>query len=246
MVLYTCPRCHYDTTLKTDIRRHYTRKRSCRRLFSRAPLMELLDELDSPNEKQVKISKEEWECLLEENRVLKEKSLNTVTNNTTNNTTNNIYNNKTINNTINIHVNDFKDTNYVIALEDLKESIKNSLLKNDGMNMNIECENLIELVHCNDKYPENHNVLITDKTRGEARIKDGNEFKLVPKDDVIEQAVNSIVNLLKENRLFGRYIRFHERKDEDIVREDKKAAEMSLYNNRRMIMETAKIHGIKI
>ena len=53
-------------------------------------------------------------------------------------------------------------------------------------------------------------------------------------------------NLLKENRLFGRYIRFHERKDEDIIREDKKAAEMSLYNNRRMVVDTAKKNGIKI
>lgn len=243
MVLYTCPRCHYETELKADMRKHYKRKRDCKRLFSRVSLKELLNELDD-NGKHMKVSVDEWEKLLEENRKLKEdnrlSTFNCINNNNVDNSK------KTINNTINIHVNDFKDTNYVIALEDLKESIKKSLLKNDGMNMNIECENLIELVHCNDKYPENHNILITDKTRGEARIKDGNEFKLVPKDDVIEQTVNSIVNLLKENRLFGRYIRFHERKDEDIIREDKKAAEMSLYNNRRMVVDTARKNGIKI
>ena len=112
--------------------------------------------------------------------------------------------------------------------------------------MNIECENLIELVHCNDKYPENQNILLTDMTRGDAKIKQGDRFIKVPKSDAIDQTAQNIVNLLKENQLFTRYVRFHENKDEDTVKEDNKAIERALYNNSDKVKETAKKSGVKI
>lgn len=246
MVFYQCPRCHYETDRKCNMRTHCIRKRKCKSIYSniklnKSKIDDLIITKEDENSFNIIQLKEELEQsrreLDEKNKQISEQSkqiselITKVGNNN--------------NNTINIHVNDFKNTNYMIALDDLKESIKQSLLKNDGMNMNIECENLIELVHCNVKYPENHNILVTDKTRNEARVKDGNCFKLMPKDDVIEEATERIVQLLKENRLFGRYIRFHEKKDEDIRREDKKAVEIMLYNNRNLVMDTAKENLVK-
>lgn len=240
MVIYQCPRCHYRTIYKNDVRRHINRKKGCKATHSDNSLS--IKDIDLLNIDKFSNNVSELKKELKE----KNKQINELISKVGNNNNNTINNNTINNNTINIHINDFKDTNYVIALEELKDSIKKSLLKNDGMNMNIECENLIELVHCNKKYPENHNILVTDKTRNEARVKDGNEFKLVSKDDIIEEATERIVNLLRENRLFGRYIRFHEKKDEDTIREDKKAVEKTLYNNRSLIMDTARENMIKI
>jgi len=71
MVIYTCPRCHYDTDYKNNMRNHYKRKKVCKRLFSRISINDLLDELDDNMKSHVKVSKEEWENILEENRMLK-------------------------------------------------------------------------------------------------------------------------------------------------------------------------------
>ena len=54
------------------------------------------------------------------------------------------------------------------------------------------------------------------------------------------------VKMLKDNKLFNRYIKFHENKDEDTIKEDKKAIERTLYNNRDKIMNTAKEGNIKV
>ena len=229
MVCYQCPRCHYETRLKGDIKRHYGRKTKCKTLFERKSIKDCIDELDLPGDDKIIISKKEYEELKSKKGAQ------------------NITNNVQINNTYNIiNVNDFNSTNYKIALEDLKKSINNSLLKNDGMNLNIECENLVELVHCNDKYPENHNILLTDRNRGEVKVKQGDYFINIPIDDAIDETSQNIINLLKDNQLFNRYVKFHENKDDETVKEDKKAIERTLYNNRHKIQETVTQNGIKI
>lgn len=226
MVLYQCPRCHYDTEKKDNMRRHYNRKRKCKNLFSRKSVGECLEDIDRIKQLEERIKQLEY-CTLMTN----------VTNNITN-----IVNNTT-NQTINIHINDFKNTNYEIALDELKESIKRSLLKNDGECNNIECNQLVELVHCNDKYPENHNVLITDCSRGEARIKEGDRFIKVPMIDAVDDIVTNIINLLKENNVFKRYVKIYERKYRD---DSFKEIRDTLYNNRQKIKETAKENKVKI
>ena len=50
MVLYTCPRCKYETTQKGDIRKHFKRKKTCRNLYSNLSMADclsaVLDEVD--------------------------------------------------------------------------------------------------------------------------------------------------------------------------------------------------------
>lgn len=230
MIFHVCPRCHYETSDKSHLRNHYNRKRKCKTIFSRKSIKNCLTELDSKQEK-VTISREEYEEL---------KNMAKTTNITNNN-------NVQINNTnYIININDFNNTNYINALDDLKKSINQSLLKNGGKNLNIECENLVELVHCNEKYPENQNILLTDRNRGEVKVKKGENFINVPIDDAIDETSKNIINLLKENDLFKRQIEFHEKKDEDTLKEDKKAIERTLYNNRFMILNTARENGLKI
>lgn len=257
MVFHVCPRCHYQTKYKTSLREHYNRKNKCESLFNDITIddcisllnikkINVCEHCDKKFTRSDSLKRHKERCyelrlkiLEEKNKILEEKldksSLNTV-------------NNVNINcgNTYNININDFNNTNYIIALEDLKQSIRQSLLKNDGRNMNIECENLVELVHCNDKYPENQNILITDRTRGEAKIKQGDKFVSTRIDDAIEETAKNIVKLLKANQIFNRYVKFHENKDEDTIREDKKAIERTLYNNRDKVMNTARENNVKV
>ncbi len=247
MVVYVCPRCHYTTTYKTHMVNHYNRKKICDTRYSRISIKDCKEQL-SIKKKKLIIDKDSFEQMRGEIKELRDRleqqqhTTNTSIGNHNKFNSDNITNN----NTINININDFKNTNYVIALEDLKQSIKQSLLKNDGRNMNIECENLVELVHCNPDYPENQNILITDRTRGEAKIKQGDRFVSTRMEDAIDETAQNIVNLLKDNHLFNRYIQFHENKDDDALKEDKKAIERTLYNNRATIKETAKTNNIKI
>jgi hypothetical protein len=273
MVVYVCPRCHYTTDDKSCINRHYNRKRICDIYYEDVSLEDCIDKLKEKRKpmcehcrkiysrndslkRHMKICKEkqiaklivekEEEIKELRNRLEQQQHPTTTTNTSIGNHNKFNSDNITNNNTINININDFKNTNYTIALEDLKESIKQSLLKNDGRNMNIECENLIELVHCNDKYPENQNILLTDISRGDAKIKQGDRFIKVPKSEAIDQTAQNIVNLLKDNQLFNRYVKFHENKDEDTLREDNKAIERVLYNNKEKVKETAKKSGVRL
>ncbi len=234
MVLYQCPRCHYETNHKNDMRKHYIRKRKCDPIYSdiklnKNEIKSFIIKKDSVEDTAAEIEDLRKE-LDEKNKQISELITKVGNNN---------------NNTINIHIHDFNNTNYNIALEDLKQSIKQSLLKNGGRNMNIECENLVELIHCNPDYPENQNILITDRTRGEAKVKKGDHLVNVPMDDAIDQTTERIVDMLKENHLFGRYLNYHEQKDEEALREDKKAVERTLYNNRHMVADTLRDNNIR-
>lgn len=236
MVTYQCPRCHYRTVKKHNLLKHYNRKNVCERKFSKKSIDECKNENTVTSENQIIIDMQNEIELLKMNQIefLKRKqcSINNI-----------ICRDQINNNTINININDFKDTNYEIALEDLKSSIRQSLLKNDGECNNIECNQLVELVHCNDKYPENQNVLITDCSRGEARVKDGNHFKKVPMVDAIDDIVSNIINLLKNNNVFSKYVKIYERnyKDDSI-----KEIRDTLYNNRQKIKDTAKGNNLKV
>lgn len=240
MVEYKCPRCGYITLLKGDIKRHYNRKKVCNTKYSRISIKDCLKEL-SIKKKKLVIDEESFKQMKEEIRELKDKLEHTQVSNTIN--SHNTNNDNSITNNIHININDFKNTNYEVALEDLKESIRNSLLKNDGECNNIECNQLVELVHCNDKYPENQNVLITDCSRGEARIKEGGRFIKVPMIDAVDDIVTNIVNLLKENNVFKRYVKVYERNYRD---DSLKEIRDTLYNNREKIKDTAKSNGVKL
>ena len=47
MVLYECPRCHYETTKKSHMRNHYSRKRVCKTVHTRKSIKDCLFELET-------------------------------------------------------------------------------------------------------------------------------------------------------------------------------------------------------
>ena len=55
MVVYICPRCHYETTYKNNMRNHYTRRRLCKTVFARTSIKDCLKDLESKRMKTSEI-----------------------------------------------------------------------------------------------------------------------------------------------------------------------------------------------
>lgn len=236
MVLYQCPRCHYETERKCNIKTHYRRKKVCNPLYSDIETKKL--EIKSLSKTEVK--KESSESELERLRKQleeKDKQIHELIGKVGNNN----------NNTINIHIHDFNKTNYGVALQDIKEHIKNVT---KGVCDNIQIGEILKLVHCNEKYPENYNMLITDKTRDEIKLKEGDEFKIYPKNDTMEEIMNKIINILEENKIcpkdIEKYMKTIHNNDTETKSKEKKEFERALYNNRHKVIEFNKENGIKI
>jgi len=169
MVLYQCPRCHYETTHKPSMRNHYGRKTVCKTAFSRKSVKDCLQDLETKRRKT-------YEELERENKSLIECKTVVINNNNT-------YN---IDNSKNINVNSFKDTNYGVLNDRLKE-FKGS---------DIPLNRLLEEIFGNEKYPENHNVLICNKKRREIKKYDGSKFILDGRGD---SGIQKFIDIILKN-----------------------------------------------
>jgi hypothetical protein len=176
MTVHNCPRCGYNSKLKGDLRRHYIRKRPCVITHKNISQEDCLKLLEDPSleiseighlKQQVEKQQKQIEDLID---ALKNYQGNANCNNNNTNTNTNTNSHNNINNVINIH--SYKDTDYTVL-----EKALNSCIKTNG---DIDIGKLMEKVHFNSKFPQNHNVYISNsKTRrvmkydGEKFIEDG-------------------------------------------------------------------------
>lgn len=186
---YQCLRCGYKTRKKDDLRKHYNRKRPCKILLENITQKECLKLLENdqnyyrkvePIKTSVKKQEPEIKCeigmLKEQNKILTETIVTLQTQVTellskigNNNTTTNNIDNSTTNN-ITIQINDYKNTNYkIVSREDFMKCIDNR--------GNIDFPKLLETVHFNEKYPENHNLKIDNAKLLKVMIKENGEFE---------------------------------------------------------------------
>lgn len=173
-----------------------------------------------------------------ENRKLKRdmreinKKLQTVSNviNNTNNTMN--INNGTINNI----------TLVAYGSEDMSKLDKNELLKalRNGFNSTLL---LTETVHFNPKYPEFHNIYITNMKDKYAMMYDGANWALTMKEDLIDKIYDDKKNYIEENleefvqsltlsqkRALERWTNTNE--DDKKIRDIKERIKLLLYNSK--------------
>ncbi len=246
MVIYECPRCHYETSHKNTLRRHYNRKRVCKTLFSRKSIKDCKYELDNPKEK-VMIDKDELEKLQEENRRLKEcKTLN-ITNNIDNSVTDN---------SKNITINSYKDTD----IENIKDDMRNMKVLKDDLDTVLK---YIKLVHFSDKRPENHNMYMENANLRRLMQLEEGEFKEKGRGNVgIDNFINQDVGkqlsrfALGDTPIYnaweGLWNVFNEPKEKESQedRDEKKKIRdkvFSLMNgNRNKIKKTARDNGIQV
>lgn len=250
MVIYECPRCHYETSHKNTLRRHYNRKRVCKTLFSRKSIKDCKYELDNPKDK-VMIDKDELEKLQEENRRLKEcKTLN-ITNNIDNSITDN---------SKNITINSYNQTD----IEGLRDDIEKLKIKNKKDEEVIL--NLLEMIHLNDKYPQNHNLYIENANLKRLMKLEGDKFEETGRGnkaiedflmkDVSKYIDNSFLSSSDFNVIYDSFMtKYYNCDADDSKNKQKDADEKSrilgiffnaFYNGRHLIKDTARNNGIKV
>ena len=225
----------------------------------RDKIFERLMKLEEENKKLLKIEdeykifKKENKLVKKENRLLKQeikrikksvkniKTGNTTTNNTTNNNNNKI-NNGTINKgTIN---------NNIVLIgygkEDLAKIDKKDILKSlkKGFYSTIQ---LTEAVHFNPKYPEYHNVYISNIKDKYAMMYDGKEWTLTRKAELIERLYENKRDYIEDNmdefieslsqsqtRALERWLKTDDNHNK--IKEIKDKIKLLLYNKRDIII----------
>lgn len=208
MVVYECPRCHYETTLIPNFRKHLTRKNTCRALFENVPIetirekykfneekvpnftCELCDKCYSSrsgfnyhkatcNAAKAKNNGDVMTSISEETKLLKEIVTELITHFPK---TTNITNNINIQNNQNILVlNDFgkEDTTYLTP-----EFMENCLL-----NLNKGMTSLIKEIHFNPDYPQNHNIKLNSKKHALLEKRSDGKWVIVDKSGFLDDIV---------------------------------------------------------
>ena len=201
MVLFVCKRCNYSTNIKSSMKNHLKRKNICPPLKEDIVDFDINDTIVEKEKRKnvckyckkeyhrTHIKKHEKTCkfkIINENIMdmldsnMTKEDLNNIcdTVNVTNNITNNI-----TNNTININILPYSKTDINHLKKDLLEMIQN----NDGLSF---IPKLIERSHFDPKYPQNHNLLITNYRNSEMYyVDDDGNWKLTNKNDKIEEII---------------------------------------------------------
>lgn len=158
MVLYECPRCHYETTKKSHMRNHYSRKHVCQTVYSRKSIKDCLQELSSMKRKT-------YEELERENKMLIDCKTVVINNNNINNTYN-------IDNSNNLNISSYKDNDYSF-IKDLSHCLVNRELIDENKEI-LDMGRLINtLFYDNEK---NHNIFMSNTNNRRIMEYDGENF----------------------------------------------------------------------
>ena len=190
----TCKYCEKNFTRNNNLQRH---------LNGRCKSKKNIDELEKLKEKfnflvnNYQNLEKENENLKIINEKLKHKNINTaqIINNTITKNDNKQINNGIINN-VNIQVVQFGNED--INKLDLTDAIK-LYLKSTGGNI---VSNMLKYINLNEKYPENHNICITDISREIVKMHNGTKFIYKKfknaKHDILDKVINHIKKLVNK------------------------------------------------
>jgi DNA-directed RNA polymerase subunit RPC12/RpoP len=204
MPKYACGRCNYETSSKRNIDRHVNKINQCKGenqlkilVFDEQYLCNKCGKKYSSIDNMKKHQKNTCKLLIEEKQELeriellkkdqkiKELELKLVQNSgiiTNNIATNNITTNNNSINYITISLTPYNDPN----MEGMQKYLEAALRKTF-----LSVPNLIESVHFNKEYPENHNICITNRRTKDAKVFDGKKWKTVNKEILINKIVDT-------------------------------------------------------
>lgn len=236
-VMYTCPRCDYETSKKSSIRNHFKRKTICKPLNSDTSIEECIKLLESD---QLKFNLECSHCNKKFNSrkrleahyemcVKPEKTGEQMI------TVNNNYNTTTYNI---INIKSFKNTNYLA----LKDEIINCLEDQDPQLKVPVFERLVDKIHFNKDYPENHNIYKPNVRDDRILTFNGEDF-IVDKF-AIDKILDNLEDILKQcGKDYLEKLKHHlqlKQKDRDYSEATKDDIAVSLYNGRNIVKNTHK------
>ena len=170
---------------------------------------------------------------------------NCTNNNTTNNTTNNVQNIQNIqNNKIEIKILAFGKE----ELDHLRDADFMRAL-NKG---HLSVPEMVELIHYNNKAPQNHNVYISNWRDNTAEVYTGKVWEKRDATEVIDEIYNDNLGRLDDKRdeleneldelIKTKYDRFrNDQQDDKIARKAKKATRLRTYNKRKIPIKTRKL-----
>lgn len=113
----------------------------------------------------------------------------------------------------------------------------------------------LEKLHFDKNKPENHNVYISNMRDDHILVYDGEKWKLVDRDDMLQTIYDDKANILitkfkdmgvglDENtiRMFNRFKKMYENEDDETaIKRIKKEMKSVMYNNREMVQKTKRI-----
>jgi hypothetical protein len=264
MTIHQCPRCHYDTDKKTDIRNHYNRKKPCQVLFEDVSLEDCLKQLNKPKSRTCKycekvycrksyLEKHYESCSMRKKFIKHEKELKKrdkeieeLKEKLEENNNPNIINNYTNYNTIVIKF----DVNQLSTRIPDEEKLK---CFRDKTYQAPPIEDFLKTIHFNPEYPEYHNIFKSDMNREWISIFDGDKVVKQPDtfvDDIIEKIENEIEYLIENNSDYKSYykgLKTHfnmMKKDEEYKQSLVKGVKLLIHNNKDVPKNTLRLMGV--
>lgn len=160
-------------------------------------------------------------------------NVNNITNNNNNINTDNRIDNSDNSMNINIIVNltPYNDPNMEGMKKYLEEAIRKTFLS---------VPTIIERVHFNTEYPENHNICIKNKRTTDAKVFDGEKWKTIDKNELMDEIINNYERELEDFAIEqedSKYIKNYNiaKKRGDGEEDLKKHVHDVIYDNNKMI-----------
>ncbi len=245
MGLYKCSACGYKSSYQTNVIKHITKKKKCSDKVE--PMLIKVDEKIECNycgkslshitslNNHLMVCKERKLLELNNNNEIKElknkvKKLEKKLNKTlTKVTTVNSHNTNT--NTVNINLTAYNNPNAECMSKLIEIALKKIFL----------CvPNLIQNLHFNKDYPENHNICITNKRTKDAKVFNGDIWKTTPKSILIQEIFDSyereIIDYAEEKgrtRFLNQYEEAKKRGDAD--KDLERIIHDMIYDNSHMV-----------
>ena len=240
---YKCSGCNYTSDIKQRISRHQKSKNLkcvdsfiieekisiiceyCNKSFS---VKKSLQRHYKTCKKNTDIISAEVKQLREEVNQMKNNNKGDIVNTITNNTTNNV--------TINVQLNGYRDSSI--------NHIDNRHFENIVKKMTYMIPDIVQLVHFNEKVPENHNICIKNINGKYALVYNGEKWIKMSKTDVINDLIiiheMNIRNWVEDEvnpELLKEYERYEYEKEKstEMISRIKEEIGLVLYNNRDVI-----------
>ena len=197
MTKYKCPGCTYESPFKDHVKRHMNNTNRCsvdvNLTIVELPSTVVCEKCNKDFDNEIAKVKHMKKCneLAKENKILKQKikdlesKMGSTTNSGTTNTNIGTQTNiGSVNSThITINLTPYNDPNMEGMLPYIEAALRKTFLS---------VPNLIESIHFNKKYPENHNICITNRRTNDAKVFDGRRWKTIDKGILLTEMLDTV------------------------------------------------------